>query len=156
MDAVEMMEKLTCNPIVRANIGLQMQLGLPYLEKRKGKLCVTCLPHREEYRDGMMEFFTPQYQIAWVYPFDRIIACENTVYFRDLDLSKPVCAMPAEKYLTRGKYVLNELYAQCSGLLAAYEQNHDVSDVALRRYQKAYYETVQEMGLTGVYGENNG
>lgn len=154
MNAVEMMEKLTSSPIVRANIGMQMQLGLPYLEKRHGKLCVCFRPHREDFRDGRMEFYAPQYQIAWVYPFDRIITFENTMYFHELDLSKPVCSMPAEKYLTRGKYVLNELYEQCSGLLAAYERNKDVSDVALRRYQKAYYETVQEMGLAGIYGED--
>lgn len=155
MNAVEMMNKLSMHPVVRADMVMQVQLGLPFLEKRMDKLCVSVLPHREEYREGCVKSYLPQYKAVWVYPFDKLIAFENTAYFCPVDLSRPVSSVTAEKYALRGKYILNELYEQCSGVLAAYERNGTVSDVALRRYQRAYYEAVRELDLTAVYGEES-
>lgn len=155
MNAMEMMEKLIRHPVVHANIGMQMQLGLPYLEKRNGKLCVTFLPHREDYRDGMMEFFTPQYRITWAYPFERTVFFENRLYSENPETTKMVHTIPMERYAERGRFLLKDLYEQCSNVLAVYERDKAVSDVTLRKYQKAYFETVQELGLTGVYGVCN-
>lgn len=155
MNAQEMMDKLARHPMVHANIGLQMQLGLPYLEKKNGKLCVTFLPHREDFHDGRMEFFTPQYRISWVYPFERIVFFENRLYSENPEAAKMVHAIPMERYAERGRFLLKDLYAHCSDVLAVYERDKAVSDVTLRKYQKAYFEAVQELGLTGVYGERN-
>lgn len=154
MDAKEMMHILSTHSVVRSDMTMQVQLGLPYLDKRMDKLCVSCLPHREEYRDECVVFYQPQYRITWVYPFQKIIAFENSAYFRPLNCSEPVCSVKSEQYILRGRSVLNELYAQCSGLLAAYEREGTVSDVALRRYRREYYEAVRELGLTDIYGEN--
>lgn len=156
MNAQEMIEKLARHPIVHTNIGLQMQLGFPYLEKKNGKLCVTFLPHREDYCDGVIQFFTPQYRITWVYPFERIVFFENSLYYDAPNLSQPVQAVPVERYAERGSFLLKDLYAQCSDVLAVYERDKEVSDVTLRKYQKAYFETVRALGLKGVYGEGNG
>ena len=154
MNAQEMLEKLARHPMVYSNMGLQMQLGLPYLEKRNEKLCVSFLPHREDFRDGNMEFFAPQYKIAWAYPFEQIVFFENSLYYEALDLSKPIQTMPVERYAERGRFLLKDLYAQCGNVLEMYERDKSVSDVTLRKYQNAYYETVQALDLTGIYGEN--
>lgn len=154
MNANEMMEKLARSPAVHANIGMQMQLGLPYLEKKNGKLCVSFLPHREECRDNAMQFFTPQYKITWVYPFDRIVFFENSLYGDEPVVPQLVQTIPLERYAQRGKYILLDLFEQCSRVLSMQERDGDVSDVTLKRYQKAYYEAVQELGLTKVYGDD--
>lgn len=153
MNATEMMEKLSCHPVVRDNVGMQMQLGLPWLEKRNGKLCVSLLPHREDCRDGAMAFFAPQYKITWVYPFDRIVFFENGLYNGKTEAPQVVHSTPVERYVQRGRFLIKDLYEQCSRVLAVYERDQDVSDVTLGKYQKAYFETVRELGLTGIYGE---
>lgn len=155
MNAQEMLEKLIRHPVVQGSIGLQMQLGLPYLEKRNGKLCVTFLPHREEFREGAMEFFAPQYRVTWVYPFDRVVFFENRLYSQNPEAAKVVHAIPVERYAERGRFLLKDLYDMCSDVLAVYERDKSVSDVTLRKYQKAYAETVEALGLAGVYGEEN-
>lgn len=155
MNAQEMMEKLVRHPMLYSNIGLQMQLGLPYLEKRHGKLCVSFLPHREACENGNILFFAPQYKITWVYPFERVVFFENSLYYDAPDLAQPLGTMPLERYGERGKFLLKDLYAQCTDVLQLYERDKTVSEVTLRRYQKVYFETVQALGLTGLYGEGN-
>lgn len=156
MNTQEMMEKLIRHPILRTNTGLQMQLGLPYLEKRRGKLCATFFPHREDFRDGNIEFYTPQYKITWVYPFEQIIFFENSLYYAAPNLSQPVKCIPIDRYAERGRLLIKDLYTECSTILKLYERDKTVSDVTLRKYQNAYIETLQALDLTGIYGEGNG
>ena len=151
-----MLNKLNRHPVVRAQMGMQMQLGLPYLEKKNGKLCVSFLPHREELKEGMMEVYTPQYQICWVYPFDQLVFFENKLYGENPAAAQKVQSISMDRYLERGKLLLKELYDQCSDVLAVYDRDKTVSDVTVRKYQKAYFETVQALGLNGLYGEYNG
>lgn len=154
MDALELVKKLSSHPVVEENMVMQVQLGLPYLEKRNGKLCIRFLPHREDYRDGEISFFAPQYKITWVYPFHRLISFENCLYYGEPDLSGPVCTLSAERFAGRGRYILLDLYAQCSRVLTLQERDGEVSEVTLNRYRKAFYEAVRELGLTKVYGED--
>lgn len=151
MDAKEMLRKLASHPVVRADMAMQVQLGIPFLEVRQGKLCVRCLPHREEYQAGFLDFYKPQYEITWVYPFDKIIRFEDAGYFSSEPCGKPVISLKAEVYALRGKLLLKDLYDQCSGLLAVYEAEGTASDAALRRYQKACREAVRELGLAEIY-----
>lgn len=153
MNAMEMMEKLARHPVVRTSVGMQMQLGIPYLEKKNGKLCVSVLPHREECRDGAMLFYAPQYRITWVYPFERIVFFENSLYSGSDMNPEVVHSISVDRYAERGRFLMKDLYEQCGGVLAVYERDKSVSDVTLRRYQKAYFETAEALGLTGVYGE---
>lgn len=155
MNAAKMMEKLTRHSVVYENIGMQMQLGLPYFEKRNEKLCVSFLPHREDCRDGNMMFFAPQYKITWLYPFDRIIFFENSRYYGEDKAMEAVQTIPVERYAERGRFLLKALYEQCDNVLALYERDKAISDVTLRKYRKVYFETVQALGLTGVYGEDS-
>lgn len=155
MNAQEMIEKLVCHPLVRSSVGMQMQLGIPYMEKRNGKLCVSFLPHREDFREGNLVLFAPQYKITWVYPFDRVVFFENSLYCAEGKEPAAVQTVSAARYAERGRFLLKELYELCSDLLAVYERDKAVSEVTLRKYQKAYFETVQALDLTGVYGEDS-
>ena len=154
MNAKEMLQILSAHPMVKSDMAMQMQLGLPYLGKRVERLCVTCLPHREECSEGSVHFYLPQYRITWVYPFQKVIFFENSAYYRQANHSEPACSVKSEQYILRGRSVLNELFALCSELLTAYEQKGTISDAALRRYQRTYGEAVQELGLAAIYGEN--
>lgn len=153
MDAKELVKKLSRHPVVTSEMAMQVQLGLPYLEKRKDLLCISFKPHREAIREGMLEFYPPVYEIAWVYPFNHLIRFENISYFREINLSEPVQSIHPEVYAGRCKYIMAELYEKCSRVLAIQEQNGDVSDITLKKYQQAYAEAVRDLGLTLVYGE---
>lgn len=153
MDALELVKKLSAHPVVEGSMTMAVQLGLPYLEKRNDKLCIRFLAHREDYREGAIECFAPQYRLAWVYPFQKLISFENCLYYGDGDFSAPVCTLPVERFAGRGKYIMLDLYDQCSRVLAIQERDGDVSDVTLRRYQKAFFEAVRELGLEKVYGD---
>ena len=73
MDAKEVVKKLSQHPVVTSDMAMQVQLGLPYLERRNGKLCISFKPHVERVNGENIEFFKPQYEIAWVYPFNHLI-----------------------------------------------------------------------------------
>lgn len=152
MDAKEIVKTLALHPVVFSDMSMQMQLGLPYLEKKKGKLCISFKPHKEMLHDDKILFFAPQYELAWVYPFNKLIHFDNLLYSSSVNVSIPVAETKIDDYAKLAPYVSDELYNECSRLLSAYEEEGTVSDVAVRRYQCAYYDTVQELGLEAVYG----
>ena len=154
MDAMELINKLTAHPVVEESMSLQAQLGLPWLEMRNGSLCIRFRAHREEYRDGGIDCYAPQYDLVWTYPGLHLVFFENRLYSNAPDFSAPVCTLSARRFAERGKYLLSDLYDQCSRVLELQDRDGAVSDVTLRRYQQAFLETVQELGLTAIYGED--
>lgn len=151
MDALELVNKLADSPIVRSEISLQMQLGLPYLEMRNNELCIRFQPHREEYKGGKMQFFTPLYEIVWVYPFEHVICFRNMVYEEKIDVTTPVHEANGEWVLGIGKYYMKELYKECSELLSFREQNGTVNEMMVSKYQSLYQKTVERLGLQKLY-----
>lgn len=151
MDALELVSKLSNSPIVRSEISLQMQLGLPYLEMKNNELCIRFQPHREEYKDGKMQFFMPLYEIAWVYPFEHVICFRNMVYEKEIDVTMPVHEANGEWVLGIGKYYMKELYKECSGVLSFREQNGTVNEMIVSKYQNLYQKTVERLGLQKLY-----
>lgn len=152
MDAIKLMEKLAQHPLVLNQLPLQMQLGLPNLEKKRGELCICFMPHREDYSEHRLEIYPAQYILQFVYPFDKVICFRSLLYEKELELSKPLCTLDADYLAARGKYNMNELYAECGRVLTAREKNGSVSDVMLANYQKLYFDVLKRMGLTQVYG----
>lgn len=153
MDALELVNKLTAHPVVEESMSLQAQLGLPWMEMRNGRLCIRFWAHREEYRDGSIDCYAPQYDLVWAYPGCRLVFFENRLNSGAPDLSAPVCTLSARRLSERGKYLLSDLYDQCSRVLALQDRDGTVSDVTLRRYQQTFLETVRELDLAPVYGE---
>lgn len=153
MDAKELVGRLAQHSLVKSEMPLQVQLGLPYLELRAGKLCISFKPHRELYNNGMIEFYPQQYEIAWVYPFHKVIRFSNLAYEQELDASKPVGSISLDRMAGGGKYLLEELYAACSRVISFWERDGQVSDVMLKKYQRLYYETAEQLHLSALYGE---
>ena len=153
MDALELVNKLSAHPLVEENMAVQVQLGLPWLEKWNEQLCIRFRAHREDFRDGAIHFYAPQYDLVWTYPGMHLVFFENHLYTGSPDLSAPVCTLSAERFAERGKFLLSELYDQCSRVLELQDRDGTVSDVTLRRYRQAFLETVRELGLAAVYAE---
>lgn len=154
MNALELMNQLTAHPVVEESMSLQAQLGLPWLEMRNGRLCIRFRAHREDFRDGCIDCYAPQYDLVWTYPGLHLVFFENHLFSSAPDLSAPVCTFSAQRFAERGKYLLSDLYDQCSRVLELQDRDGTVSDVTLRRYQQTFLETVRELGLTAVYGED--
>lgn len=152
MDAMELMERLSQHPLVLSQLPLQMQLGLPYLAKKRGELCMRFIPHRENFADNRLEIYPGQYILEFVYPFEKIICFRNLLYEGGVDLSSPIGSMTPEFLAAKGKYCLNELYSECSRVLTAREKTGSVSDVMIANYQKLYSSTWKRMGLEQLYG----
>ena len=152
MDAVELVNKLSNSPIVQSEVSLQMQLGLPWLSIKNGELCIRFQPHREEFRDGKMQFFAPLYEIEWVYPFTHIILFRNLLYENNpIDTSAPVHEAGGDWVLGIGKYYTKELYKECSEVLSFREKNGAVNDTVISKYQDQYRTAVGRLGLEKLY-----
>ena len=151
MDAIELVNKLSNSPIVQSEISLQMQLGLPWLSIKNGELCIRFQPHREEYRDGKMQFFAPVYEIEWVYPFAHIILFRNLKYEDQIDTETPLYEIGGDWVLGIGKYYTKELYKECSEVLSFREKNGMVNDVVISKYQNLYRQAVERLGLQKLY-----
>lgn len=153
MNAKELVAKLARHPVVVSDMAMQVQLGLPYLEKRNGRLCISFKPHHEAVQNDSIAFYAPQYEIAWVIPSERLISFDNLLYSSDVDLENPVQTVRVCDYAMRGTYLVEELYRACSRVLSIQETDGTVSDVTLKKYQKFYFETVRDLELEAVYGD---
>ena len=152
MDSLKIVKEIISNPTLKENMSLQMQLGLPYLEKKNEKLCMSFKPHMEQYVDGNIEYYAPQYDVELIYPFKKIIKFINLSYETAVDTSVPVAKIDAKELSSVGAGYMNELYAACTRVLEFQEQDGKVSDVSIKKYQKTYYDIVEKLGLTALYG----
>jgi len=151
MNTREMMERIARHPAILADTAMQMQRGLPWLEKRNGKLCVELRLYREKLEDGMVLFYPHQYEIRFVYPF------EHMAYFCNLSAEcgkkakEPVCRMTADMMADRYCYEAEALYRECDRVLEFQDRDAEVSDVIVEKYQKRFAETVNTLGLEALY-----
>ena len=154
MDSLKIIKEIVSNSTLKENMSLQMQLGLPYLAKKKEKLCMSFKPHIEKYVDGNIEYYAPQYDLELVYPFKKIIKFINLSYETTVDTTVPLAKVDAKELSTVGAGYMNELYDACTRVLEFQEQDGKVSDVSINKYQKSYYDTVKKLGLTALYGSS--
>lgn len=151
MDAKIVVRDLAQHYLVNHDVSMQMQLGLPYLEQRNGKLYISFKPHKEVFGKKSVDIYEKMYLIKWEYPFRHV------VYFEELtasaDASKPVCSIKAEDFLYKGKRLYDELYDECSRVLSFMEKDNTVSELVMKKYQELYFKVIKELGLESVYGE---
>ena len=152
MDAKSVVKRIARHSVVHSQIGMQMQLGLPFLEIKKGKLCMCFKPHKEVYKDGYIEFYPQQYILEFVYPFEEVIKFENLLYESEIDVSTPVCRIEAKKMSQKGAFIIEELYTECSRAINAMKKNGTVSDLRMQYFKEAYMNTIDQLGLSKLYG----
>lgn len=152
MDARQLIDRLADTALVRDEIAMQVQLGLPWLSLRGGELCISFKPHREDFDGGTIRCYAPQYEAAWVYPFVHAVLFRDLAYSDEApDLSAPLAELDAQWMLSIGKAYLQEVYDACTRVLTFREENGAVTDVVLRRYQELYRKTAARMGLEALY-----
>jgi len=95
----------------------------------------------------MIAFYPQQYEIAWVDPFEKVIHFANLAYEKTIDVSKPVGCIRLDRMAGGGRYLLEELYAECSKVITFQEREGKVSNVMLKKYQRLYYETAGHLLL---------
>lgn len=150
MDALKLIETLARSEFVQTELPMNQQFGLPWLEKRGGRLCLCFKAHREELEGEELWYYPPQFELVWVWPFEHL---ESFRRLDPADASTPAARVPVKRLLSSGRYGLDELYQECSRVLSIREKNGELTDAWLRSYQKKYRETVAELGLQAVYGE---
>ena len=152
MNSENIVKELMNHPVIRTELPMQMLLGLPYLEKKEGRLCMSFRPHREEYQDGRVAYYAPQFELTFVYPFKRLVCFRNLMFEREINITEPVCSVEASWLTEQGAEIMRELYAACDRVLSFQEQDGRVSDMSVGKYQKAYQEAVEKLGLGALYG----
>ena len=150
MDSVEIIKKLSLHYLVTHDMPLQIQLGLPYLEKKNGSLYMSFKAHKEVFNKGCLEYYSPEYELVWKFPFDHIVE------FRELENAtnqapKLVGNICEKKMLSTGLYSIKELYDACSRVLTFWENTGTVSDLIMSKYQKQYEDTIRQLGMQEVY-----
>lgn len=151
MKTKELLKELAMHPIVTSQMSMQMQLGLPYLEKKNDRLCISFRAHRQDYKEGKLLYYPHQYEMTFVYPFKKIVRFSALAYERTVDTSAPVCQADAQWMLKTGNRAIQELYEACDRVLEYQEKDKKVSNVSIEKYQKLYWSTVEQLGLMELY-----
>ena len=109
MNSLKIIKEIVSNTTLKENMSLQMQLGLPFLDKKNNRLCMSFKPHLEKYADGNIEYYAPQYDLELVYPFKKIIKFINLSYEMTVDTVVPVAKVDAKELSSVGVGYMNEL-----------------------------------------------
>lgn len=161
------------HPLILGEMGIQIQLGLPWLDSRGRSLCLYYKPHREVYKDEMLWIYEARYELGIVYPSRHIIRFVNLYFEGDCNRTEPVCGIKGKWMIEEGRRYLDFLYLECGRVLDAWgeesigEETGKEQDTAddtgtkteadkmfvLLRYQALYKETIARLGLTALYGE---
>ena len=158
MNIKEILAKIQRHPVVYSEMGMEMQLGIPYLEEENEKLFISFRPHREVIENNQILFYPALYEIEFIYPFKHITFFQNLLYKKEyfmIDYKKPICQVNADRFKGRGFYILNELYSACEKILSFYEKDNKISDIMLKNYQYQYWEAVERLHLKELYEERN-
>lgn len=151
MEALELVEKLSQSDIIASELPLGLQLGLPWLEERNGRLCIRFLPHREEYVENCICYYAPQFEIAWVWPFAHLASFRNLTLEGTVNVSQPLCTISVDRLLSVGKFGMDELYDECSKILTIRDETGTITSAWIRAYQKKYLNLIETLDLTELY-----
>lgn len=140
------------HPLVMEELGIQMQLGLPWLYCRGHNLCLYYKPHREVYRHETLWIYDAQYELGIIYPSRHIIRFVNLYFERNCNTAEPVCEIGGDWMIKEGRQYLDTLYSECSRVLELWEEGKGC-EAALLQYQALFKETAAKLGLMALYGE---
>ena len=164
--------ELLRHPLIMGEMGIQMQLGLPWLYRHREDLCLCYKPHREVYQDDTLWIYGAQYELCLVYPSRHIIRFVNLYYERGCRKAEPVCGINGQWMMKEGRQYLEKLYMECSRALQVWtdgdegeertgretregreEEKRASKEAAILQYQSLFKETAERLGLLTLYGE---
>ena len=97
--------------------------------------------------------FPQLYELAWAYPFEKVVLFRDLTLERNIDVHQPVCVIAEKEMLDLGVYYWEELSENCSRLLFFQEEYGSVSDVAISKYHQLYAKVIRELHLEALYGK---
>lgn len=156
MDALKLIEELSRHPVIKNDMDIQMQLGLPFLEKKDDKLMLSFKAHKEVFRNGNMEYYEPLYDVSWVYPSKRMVYFKDLYYEKDSDCNVLMHCISNKTLLSKVRYLYNEIYSECSRCLDLWDKNGTVSDLTLKKYNAVLEDAVKCLGLDCIYFADKG
>lgn len=150
--------ELLRHPLIMGEMGIQMQLGLPWLYRHSQDLCLCYKPHREVYQDDKLWIYGAQYELCLVYPSRHIIRFVNLYYERGCRKTEPVCGIKGQWMMKEGRQYLDKLYMECSRVLQVWTDGDEgeeraSKEAAILQYQSLFKETAERLGLLTLYGE---
>lgn len=151
MNTRKLVARLSKSAVVREELPLQLQLGIPRLERKNGRICLSFLPHREVLRNGNYEVYPALYEIAWVYPFEHLAWFHNLSLERVVNADMWVKLIDEGRMLTLGVHCMMELYAQYDKTFSWFEQHGELNDTMFNACQAKYHEAVQCLELEPLY-----
>lgn len=153
MNTKEAMRLIAAHPVMRGDVSMQMQPGLPWFEKKQGKLCLRLRLHRQELVKDNVVFYTPGYEVTFVYPFEHIISFKNLRYEPGAEPDSAACTLQQELMLSYYRSAALELYETGDLLLDLQEKDGSVSDAAVAHYQQMFTSAVQRLKMEALYAD---
>lgn len=151
MDAKELVRKLSLDPVICANVPLQMQFGMPMLDMVGDRLIIHFRLHREDYENQCIVFYPCQYEVAWEYPFKKLVLFKDLSLERPTDALVPLHTIPAKRMLSIGRFLLEELFDECTRLISVRAEKGTISQMLLQNYHKHFDEVVGRLELNELY-----
>lgn len=151
MDAIKFVTELSRHPVIKNDMDIEMQLGLPFLEKKSDRLFVSFRPHKEYFRNGSMEYYEPVYEVSWIYPSKRLVYFKDLYYEDGKDFRKPLHTISEKQLLSKAKYLFAEIYRECSRCLDLWDRDGVISDITVKKYNTMLEEAILGLGLDTIY-----
>lgn len=151
MNALKLIEELSRHSVMKNDTDIQMQLGLPFLEKKGDKLFICFKPHKETFIGGIMDYYKPLYEIIWAYPSKRLVLFRDLYYENEGAYAKPIKSLSNKILISKLKYFYENVYNECTRCLDSWDKNGTLSDVALKKYNAALEEAIMSLGLDCIY-----
>ncbi len=144
--------RLRSHPLIECEIPLQVQFGLPYLYEKNGQLFLRYLLHRQRYEGGILLIYPKRYELELIYPFRRIVLFEDCRRHMPEHTETLLCSVEADRLLTCGKMLLEELYAKADKVIHFWGQDRALLEKSLLDCQNVRQEIIKEFNLGSLYG----
>ncbi len=149
MNATKLMKEIYLRPVIQQDVSMQVQLGLPRVIWKNGRLMLRFLPHEEKFDNGVMTYYPAMYDITFDYPSMKLIAFSNLAVLENVS-NLPIASLEISFLLGKYKNDSEELYRQLSELLEAYSQKK-LTDKKINEYNACFDRLIISSGLQEIY-----
>ena len=150
MNTDKLMKEIYLLPEIQKNVSMQVQLGLPGVLWKNGRLMLRFLPHNEKLVDGRMLFYAATYDITVDYPGMKLMAFRNLAVLDGASADAPLAACDTAFLLGGYKDGCKELYRLLSGVLEAHSRN-ELTEKMVDEYNGYLDRLIVFSGLQEIY-----
>lgn len=150
MNALKLMKEIYLHPVIQQNVSMQVQLGLPGVLWRNGRLMLRFLPHEEKLDSGVMTYAPPMYDITFDYPSMKLIEFRNLSVMNPDRQNTPAARCELSYLLGAYKKDSEELYRLLSLLLEAFSDK-ELDQEQVDSYNRYLDRLITQSGLQEIY-----